>query len=230
MKPVPSLAQVRAGLRGDVKVASQDLNEAGSGAYTGDLAPAMIKDSGLDVAIVGHSERRAGRGETNDVVGLKTKAGIDAGLQVIACIGETLEQREAGQTLDVLTEQLAGIAKHVSDWTNVVVAYEPVWAIGTGVVATPEQAQEVHAGLRQYLATNVSQQVSDSLRILYGGSVTASNASELAALPDVDGFLVGGASLKPEFVDIVNAGSANPEKGNSVNLGINGFGRIGRLV
>jgi len=133
--------------------------------------------------------------------------------------------------MHVLQAQLAGIAKHVTDWTNVVIAYEPVWAIGTGVVATPAQAQEVHSQLRAWLSANVSPAVAGSVRILYGGSVTGANCKELAALPDVDGFLVGGAALKPEFVDIVNSGSkAGVAKAGNVSLGINGFGRIGRLV
>jgi glyceraldehyde 3-phosphate dehydrogenase len=189
----------------------------------------MLADSGLSVAIVGHSERRQGRGESVDTIGQKTKAALDSGLKVVACIGETLDERNSGKMMDVLTNQVAGIAAHVTDWTNVVLAYEPIWAIGTGVVATPAQAQEVHAALRQWIGSNISQEVADSVRIMYGGSVTASSAPELAALPDVDGFLVGGASLKPEFVDIVNAGSTE-NKSDNVGLGINGFGRIGRLV
>jgi hypothetical protein len=124
--------------------------------------------------------------------------------------------------MHVLQAQLAGIAKHVTDWTNVVIAYEPVWAIGTGVVATPAQAQEVHSQLRAWLSANVSPAVAGSVRILYGGSVTGANCKELAALPDVDGFLVGGAALKPEFVDIVNSGSkAGVAKAGNVSLGIN---------
>lgn len=126
-------------------------------------------------------------------------------MKVIACIGETLQEREAGQTEAVVFRQTKALANAVKDWSNVVLAYEPVWAIGTGKTATPLQAQEVHAALRKWLAENVSADVSAKLRIQYGGSVTAANAKELASQADIDGFLVGGASLKPEFVQIVNA-------------------------
>ncbi|URD81325.1 triosephosphate isomerase [Musa troglodytarum] len=138
-------------------------------------------------------------------VGDKVAYALSKGLKVIACVGETLEQRESGATMDVVAAQTKAIAERISDWTNVVVAYEPVWAIGTGKVATPAQAQEVHSELRKWLQTNVSADVAASTRIIYGGSVSGANCKELAAQPDVDGFLVGGASLKPEFVDIINA-------------------------
>jgi len=223
-------ADVAKNLRPDIGVSSQDVNEKGTGAYTGDLAPGMLKDSGLKWALTGHSERRTYHGETNDIVGQKTRAALDGDLGVIACIGETLAEREAGTTMAVVEAQMEGIKAHVDDWTNVVIAYEPVWAIGTGVVATPEQAQEVHAGLRAWVAKNVSQDVADSLRIIYGGSVTAGSSAELGGKPDIDGFLVGGASLKPEFLDIVNSVSADQGKSGQLNLGINGFGRIGRLA
>jgi glyceraldehyde 3-phosphate dehydrogenase len=222
-------SQVASTLRKDIAVASQDVNENGAGAFTGDLAPSMLADSGLGVAITGHSERRAGRHESSDVVGQKTKAGLDAGLKVIACIGETLEERKAGRVMEVLGEQLAGIAAHVTDWTNVVIAYEPVWSIGTGVAASPQQAQDTCADVRSWLNSNVSSDVGASTRVMYGGSVTADNSAELAALPDIDGFLVGGASLKPDFLTIVNSGSSDSSSAQTT-LGINGFGRIGRLV
>jgi len=223
-------ASVAQNLRKDIAVSSQDINERGSGAYTGDLSPEMLKDTGLKWALTGHSERRALHGETNDDIGLKTKAAIDNGLGAIACIGETLEDRDAGHTMDVVIAQLEGIAAHVTEWKNVVVAYEPVWAIGTGRVATGDQAQEVHANIRAWFSANVSQSVADSIRIIYGGSVTADSSAKLGALPDVDGFLVGGASLKAEFLDIVNSVSSDHGKSGQLNLGINGFGRIGRLV
>lgn len=124
---------------------------------------------------------------------------------MVPCIGEKLEQREAGTTEQVVADQMISIKNHVNDWSRVVIAYEPVWAIGTGKVATPEQAQEVHKMLRKWLADNVSEPVSKSTRIIYGGSVSAANCKDLAKQPDVDGFLVGGASLKPEFSDIINA-------------------------
>lgn len=165
----------------------------------------MLKDVGADWVIIGHSERRTIFGESDELVAEKTAFALAEGLKVIACIGETLQEREAGKTEEVVFRQMKAIAAQVKDWTNVVVAYEPVWAIGTGKVATPQQAQDVHAALRKWLVDNVSADVSASLRIQYGGSVTAANCKELGSQPDIDGFLVGGASLKPEFVQIVNA-------------------------
>jgi len=130
---------------------------------------------------------------------------LESGLSVVACIGETLEEREAGQTEAVVAKQIKAIKEKISNWQNVVIAYEPVWAIGTGKTASPQQAQEVHQILRKWLSAEVSETVANSTRIIYGGSVTAANCRELAKECDIDGFLVGGASLKPEFVDIVNA-------------------------
>ena len=158
--------------------------------------------------MTGHSERRVILKESDDFIASKTKAALDNGLGVILCIGETLEQREANQTIEVVTNQLRAVAKQVQDWSKVVIAYEPVWAIGTGKVATTEQAQEVHAAIREYLAKEVSQTASDNTRIIYGGSVSEKNCNELAKEKDIDGFLVGGASLKPAFVDIINAQSS----------------------
>jgi triosephosphate isomerase (TIM) len=140
-----------------------------------------LKDSGIDWAILGHSERRTILGETDEVVASKTKYATENGVSVIWCCGESLEQREAGQTLDVIASQLAALKAKISDWSKIVIAYEPIWAIGTGKVASTEQAQEVHASIREWLAKNVSQTVAD----------------ELSKQPDIDGFLVGGASLKP---------------------------------
>jgi glyceraldehyde 3-phosphate dehydrogenase len=229
--PALYAGHVRRALRKDVGVATQDVWHKGSGAYTGDHSTDMLKDSGLGWAIVGHSERRALHHESKEEVGKKAAAAVKAGIKVIACIGETLEERKSGKTISVLTEQLKAIADELKgDWDKVVVAYEPVWAIGTGEVATPQQAQEAHVALRSWLRTNVSAKVADSVRIIYGGSVSAKNSKELAGLPDVDGFLVGGASLKPEFVDIVNSSDPAGGKKGVVSLGINGFGRIGRLV
>lgn len=166
-----------------------------------------MTDFGLKWTLTGHSERRAYYSESDDVVAKKTKRALDLGLNVIFCIGETLEQRKAGQTLDVLKRQTQALASLVSekDWDRVVVAYEPVWAIGTGVVATPAQAQEAHKNLRDWIAANVSRAVAQSVRIIYGGSVSGKNCAELIALEDVDGFLVGGAALKPEFKTIIRS-------------------------
>ncbi|XP_021813694.1 triosephosphate isomerase, cytosolic [Prunus avium] len=135
----------------------------------------------------------------------KVAYALAQGLKVIACVGETLEQRESGSTVEVVAAQTKAIAAKVSDWTNVVLAYEPVWAIGTGKVASPAQAQEVHFELRKWLQANVSPEVAATTRIIYGGSVNGANSKELAGQPDVDGFLVGGASLKPEFIDIIKS-------------------------
>ncbi|XP_026846761.1 triosephosphate isomerase [Drosophila persimilis] len=188
-----------------VGVAGQNAYKVAKGAFTGEISPSMLKDIGADWVILGHSERRAIFNESDELIAEKAEHALAEGLKVIACIGETLDEREAGKTNEVVARQMCAYAKKVRDWTNVVVAYEPVWAIGTGKTATPEQAQEVHAFLRQWLTDNISKEVSAALRIQYGGSVTAANAKELAKKPDIDGFLVGGASLKPEFVDIINA-------------------------
>lgn len=165
-------------------------------------------DSGVKWTIVGHSERRAGfviPGETNELVGQKAAAALSTGLSVIACIGEQLSDRESGKTMEVCSKQLAAIASclDVASWKKVVVAYEPVWAIGTGKVATQEQAEETHSEIRTWIATNVSEDVARDVRIIYGGSVKGSNCGDLIHSPNIDGFLVGGASLKPEFVDII---------------------------
>ncbi|KAF9097998.1 triosephosphate isomerase [Mortierella sp. AD031] len=195
---------VRQRLRRDVAVGAQNCYWKSSGAYTGEISAEMLKDVEAEYVILGHTERRTLFKETEDEIGLKVAHALQAGLKVIACIGETLDEREANATMEVLFRQLQAIANHVQDWTNVVIAYEPVWAIGTGRVATPEQAQEVHAAIRQRLKETVSEAVSETTRIIYGGSVNLGNAADLAKEVDVDGLFVGGASLKPEFVDICN--------------------------
>lgn len=175
------------------------------GAFTGEISAGQIKDLGLGWVVLGHSERRTIYGETDAIVGEKVKVALSKGLSVIACIGETLKEREAGDTLTVCYRQLSAIAANVSDWSRVVIAYEPVWAIGTGKVATPEQAQDVHAALRKWISANVNGSTASSVRIQYGGSVNAKNCASLWSKPDIDGFLVGGASLKPEFKTIVRS-------------------------
>ena len=145
--------------------------------------------------------------ETDQFVAAKTKAALDGGIGVILCCGETLEQREADKTMSVVLAQLGAVAKEVKDWSKIVIAYEPVWAIGTGKVATTEQAQEVHKGIREWLGKDVGKDVAEKTRIIYGGSVSEKNCKDLAKEGDIDGFLVGGASLKPAFVDIINARS-----------------------
>merc|ERR1712048_856795 len=164
------------------------------GAWTGEIPGQMLTDMGIGWVVLGHSERRENCGETSQVVADKTKFAVEAGMSTLTCIGEKLEAREAGTTFDVLDEQMKPLADTLSeaDWEKVVLAYEPVWAIGTGKVATPEQAQEVHADLRKWLATNVSEDVAKTTRIIYGGSVSGSNCVELSKKEDIDGFLVGG--------------------------------------
>lgn len=170
----------------------------------------ILADSGIKWTLTGHSERRVGfgfPGEPSIVVGQKTKNGITGGLSVIACIGEQLADRQSGNTMTVVSEQLEALKASltVADWKKVVLAYEPVWAIGTGVTASPEQAQETHADIRAWLNKNISPEVAAETRIIYGGSATAANSASLYGKPDINGFLVGGASLKPEFIQIINS-------------------------
>jgi len=188
-----------------VKVSAQNCYLKKNGAFTGENGTEMLLDLGIQWAIIGHSERRTLFAETDQLVADKVAFALAEGLSVIACIGETKGERDAGKTNEVVERQMTAIKGTVKHWDKVVVAYEPVWAIGTGVTATPDQAQEVHEHLRKWLASNVNQDVSNNTRILYGGSVTGANCVELGGKPDIDGFLVGGASLKPEFVQIVNA-------------------------
>jgi len=165
----------------------------------------MLNDFGINWTILGHSERRHVFGESDEVVAQKVRQALDHDLKVMACIGEKIDEREAGRTNDVNSRQLAAIRELVDDWSNVVVAYEPVWAIGTGLTATPQQAQEAHDFVRGWIKNNVSEKAANETRIMYGGSVTDKNAAELIAMEDVDGFLVGGASLKDAFKVIVDA-------------------------
>jgi triosephosphate isomerase len=188
----------------NVSLASQNVYFEESGAYTGEVAPGMLVDVGCQYAIVGHSERRGYFNETDDILNKKAKAAIAAGLKVIFCIGESLAQREGGQTNDHLAGQLTNGLKDI-DLADIVVAYEPIWAIGTGVTASPQQAQDTHAFVRGHLRSMSDK--ADDTRILYGGSVKPDNVKELMALEDVDGALVGGASLKPDsFASLVNFG------------------------
>lgn len=203
--PAIYIDYVRGKLDKKIGVSAQNCYKVEKGAFTGDISASMIKDCGGDWVILGHSERRHVFGESDELIGDKTKFALEKGLNVIPCVGEKLEEREAGNKEAVCFRQLSAIKDKVSDWKRVVIAYEPVWAIGTGKTATPEQAQEMHVAIRNWLQKNVSEAVAKSTRIIYGGSVTAENCKELAKQADVDGFLVGGASLKPDFVSIVNA-------------------------
>ncbi|KAL4795863.1 Triosephosphate isomerase [Aspergillus venezuelensis] len=190
-----------------IGIAAQNVFDKPNGAFTGEISVQQLSEAKINWTILGHSERRVILKESDEFIARKTKAAIEGGLSVIFCIGETLEEREANKTIDVVTRQLNAAAKELSkdQWKKVVIAYEPVWAIGTGKVATTEQAQEVHAAIRKWLGDAISAEAADNTRIIYGGSVSEKNCKELAKENDVDGFLVGGASLKPAFVDIVNA-------------------------
>jgi len=224
------LLKVKEGLRADVAVGAQDCWVKGNGAFTGETSADMLTDMGVQWVLVGHSERRE-KGESDVEVATKAKYALDKGLSVIACCGEPLANREAGTTNDFVFPQIKAYVDTLSkeDWSRVVIAYEPIWAIGTGLTATPEQAQETHQAIRQYLGQIAGADIAENTRILYGGSANAKNAPELSAKPDIDGFLVGGASLKPEFADIINC-QDSVKTLKPVNIGINGFGRIGRLV
>ncbi|SCU89250.1 LAME_0E02718g1_1 [Lachancea meyersii CBS 8951] len=191
--------------KSQVSIGAQNAYFKAAGAFTGENSVEQIKDCGAKWVILGHSERRTLFGEDDKLIAEKTKFALDQGLGVILCIGETLEEKKAGSTLKVVETQLDAAIEQIKDWTNVVVAYEPVWAIGTGLAATPEDAQDIHAHIREYLAKKVSAEVAEQTRILYGGSANGSNAVTFKDKKDVDGFLVGGASLKPEFVDICNS-------------------------
>ena len=204
-----ALAAAAAALSGSrIGLGAQDVFWEPQGAFTGEVSPRMLVDAGCRYVIVGHSERRTHFGETDDTVRCKLAAARRHGLAPIVCVGETLAQREAGQTFEVLTRQLDGaLAETASaEAAALILAYEPVWAIGTGRNATPEQAQEAHVFIRRWLAKRFDERAAESLRIQYGGSVTAANAASLLQQPDVDGALVGGASLKAEsFAAIVKA-------------------------
>lgn len=204
--PAPYLAQLQALLQGSpIAWGAQDVSAHEQGAYTGEVSVAMLKDFGCRYAIVGHSERRQYHGETDAVVAAKAQRALAAGVTPIVCVGETLAEREAGETEAVVKRQLAAVIHAVAHCTSeIVVAYEPVWAIGTGKTATPEMAQAVHAVLRAQLAA--ATQHPERVHILYGGSMNASNAASLLAQPDIDGGLIGGASLKAvDFLQIVAA-------------------------
>jgi triosephosphate isomerase len=206
--PAAYLEQVnklRAGTR--LELGAQDVSRYEQGAYTGEISAGMLREFGVRYAIVGHSERRHYHGETDDTVAEKAKTALAHGITPIVCVGETLAEREAGNTQEVVKRQMAAVI-HTNGHciSEVVVAYEPVWAIGTGKTATPEQAQEVHALLRAQLKAATTH--SDRIHILYGGSMNAGNAQSLLAQPDIDGGLIGGASLKAnDFLQIIQAGA-----------------------
>jgi triosephosphate isomerase len=204
--PAPYLAQLQNLLKGSAVLwGAQDVSAHEQGAYTGEVSGAMLKEFGCRYAIVGHSERRQYHGETDALVAAKAQRALAVGITPIVCVGETLAEREAGETESVVKRQLAAVIHAVAHCTSeIVVAYEPVWAIGTGKTATPEMAQAVHAVLRAQLAA--ATQHPERVHILYGGSMNAANAASLLAQPDIDGGLIGGASLKAaDFLQIVAA-------------------------
>ncbi len=210
--PTIYLTQVRDSI-GDaaVSLGAQNMYHESGGAYTGETSVSMLNDIGAKYVILGHSERRHIMGESDEDVNKKTHAALQAGLRPIVCVGELLEQREAGQTTEVIRGQMEGSLADVTaeQISSVVIAYEPVWAIGTGKVATPEQAEEVHADLRKQLTERYNAEIADTVRILYGGSVKPDNAETLLGQPNIDGALIGGASLKADdFLAIAAAGAA----------------------
>ena len=206
--PYPYLGSVAAATAGSkVAVGAQNISEHQSGAYTGEVAASMLLDCGCEYVIVGHSERRTLYGESSSDVASKFKAALEAGLRPILCVGETLEQRQAENTEAVINEQLNVVidAVGIAAFDNAVIAYEPVWAIGTGMTATPEQAQDVHRHIRDLLSSQDAA-IAESIQILYGGSMKGENAAGLLTMPDIDGGLIGGASLKAaDFLAIAEA-------------------------
>jgi len=208
--PYVHIQMVLSGLRDDIEVGAQDCgNNTKDGAYTGQIGAHMLKDIGCTWVIIGHSERREGfgmAGEPEALCAEKCKVALDKGLKVMFAIGEKKEERESGVTMKVCAAQLEPLSKvlEAGDWANVAIAYEPVWAIGTGLTATPEMAQETHAQIRDWIKTNVSPEVAEAIRIQYGGSMNGKNAASLLSQPDIDGGLIGGASLKAEFFDVIN--------------------------
>ena len=195
----------------NVNIGSQNIHQAESGAYTGEVSAKQVKSVGVEYVILGHSERRAYFGETDTLLAEKTNTALKNNLKPIFCIGETKDERESGKFFDIIKTQLVDGVFHLSkeEFAQVVLAYEPVWAIGTGLTATPEQAQEVHAFIRQTIANQYGEDTAENTTILYGGSCNPSNASTLFSQADIDGGLIGGASLKSrDFLDIVKVFNA----------------------
>lgn len=204
--PFTLLTTIKKALRGSkVMLGAQDCTTFEKGAHTGDISPYMLKDAGCDYVILGHSERRTDHKESSALVKAKAEAALNAGLKVIICIGETLDERKAGKALEVTSKQIKASVPSISTASNTVIAYEPVWAIGTGQTATPDDAEEVHAHVRKVLAEKLGKGIATRMRILYGGSMKPANAAELLAKEDIDGGLIGGASLKAaDFMEIIS--------------------------
>ena len=211
LPPYTDLRSVQTLIDGDrleIRYGAQDVSAQESGAYTGEISATFLAQLACRYVIVGHSERRTLHGETDEQVAAKSAAAVQHGIVPVICVGETAADLEEHGASAVPVAQLRVALQGLPKGADVVVAYEPVWAIGTGKVATTEQAQEVHKGIREWLNKELGQQVAESTRIIYGGSVSEKNCRELAKAADIDGFLVGGASLKPAFVDIINANQA----------------------
>lgn len=211
--PFTAIASVAQILKGSsIFVGGQNMNDNVQGAFTGEVSPAMLKDAGATHVILGHSERRAYYGETDAFINKKTKLAMEQGLTPVVCVGETLQEREAGKTFSVVETQLAGsLAGFAAQAEKIVIAYEPVWAIGTGKTASPEQAQEVHSFIRKWMVKQWGEAAAAKVRVLYGGSVKPDNIDTLMAQPDIDGGLVGGASLKAEdFIRLVKFQAVQP--------------------
>ena len=209
--PYPYLSALAQSLAGsNLALGAQNVSQHESGAYTGEVSPTMLRDLACEYVIVGHSERRAQMGEGSDVVAAKFVAALGVGLKPILCVGETLEEREAGRTEAVIDEQLNAVLDlaGVESFSNAVVAYEPVWAIGTGRTATPQQAQDVHKHIRTAISSR-SEEIAADIQILYGGSVKGDNAAGLFTMPDIDGGLIGGASLKADDFLAIAAAAAS---------------------
>ena len=197
--PYTLLYSIKKALRGSkIALGAQDSHQAEKGAHTGDISPQMLKDIGCSYTIIGHSERRTDHHESDSLVAQKAQAAYANGLKTIICVGETLSQREEGKTLDVCAKQVRGSMPKEATASNTIIAYEPVWAIGTGKTPTAKDVEEVHAAIRKVVAEKFGSRTANNIRILYGGSVKPSNAKEFLSLPDVDGALIGGASLKSE--------------------------------
>jgi len=192
----------------DIEVVAQDMHQSDSGAFTGEISATMLKSVGVNTVILGHSERRAMFWETNEILAAKVDTALENDMNVIFCFGEELDERATGEHFNVVKRQLAEGLYHIADssWSNIILAYEPVWAIGTGETASPEQAQEMHAFIRGTILDRFNKSIADKVSILYGGSVKPANAKEIFGKADVDGGLIGGAALKAEdFAAIVNA-------------------------
>ena len=205
--PYTLLMAAKKAIKGSrVQLGAQDCHFDAKGAHTGDISPLMLKDMGCQYVIVGHSERRTDHGETNELIAKKASAAIEAGLKVIICIGETEKERDENRTIEVCTTQIMGSVPSNATYQNTVIAYEPVWAIGTGKTPTAQEVEDVHASIRKVISKKLGRANANKMRILYGGSMKPSNAKELLSLEDVDGGLIGGASLKvADFMAIIDA-------------------------